>query len=167
MSVHSVRKFLAPWGKSEDILEFEESSATVELAALRLSVEPARIAKTIAFYNTKSSSSNSDSLDSAILVIAAGDKRIDNAKFKSAFGIKSKMLSADDVLRLTGHAVGGVCPFDNPPESKVYADISIKEFDTVFPACGSSNSAIEMTISEIYQISHALGWVDVCKERLM
>jgi len=172
MSVHSVREFLAPWGKSEDILEFEESSATVELAALRLSVEPARIAKTIAFYNTKSSGSTSDNTDSdgsnsAILVIAAGDRRIDNAKFKSAFGIKSKMLSADDVLRLTGHAVGGVCPFDNPPEAKVYADISIKEFDTVFPACGSSNSAIEMTISEIYQISHALSWVDVCKERLM
>jgi len=163
MSVHSVRKFLAPWGKSEDILEFEESSATVELAALRLSVEPARIAKTIAFYN----SPDSDGSNSAILVIAAGDRRIDNAKFKSAFGIKSKMLSADDVLRLTGHAVGGVCPFDNPPQSKVYADISIKEFDTVFPACGSSNSAIEMTISEIYQISHALGWVDVCKERLL
>ncbi len=157
MSVHSVRKYLAPWGKSEDILEFEESSATVELAALRLSVEPARIAKTISFY---------EGSDSAILVIAAGDMRIDNAKFKAAFGIKSKMLSADDVLRLTGHAVGGVCPFDNPPEAKVYADISLKKFDTVFPACGSSNSAIEMTIDEIYQISGACGWVDVCKERL-
>lgn len=157
MSVHSVRKYLAPWGKSEDILEFEESSATVELAALRLSVEPARIAKTISFY---------EGSDSAILVIAAGDMRIDNARFKAAFGIKSKMLSAEDVLRLTGHAVGGVCPFDNPPEAKVYADISLKKFDTVFPACGSSNSAIEMTIDEIYQISGARGWVDVCKERL-
>lgn len=155
MSIHSVRKYLAPWGKSEDILEFVESSATVELAALRLSVEPARIAKTISFYF---------GTDFAILVITAGDKRIDNAKFKSAFGIKPKMLSADDVLRFTGHAVGGVCPFDNPPEAKVYADLSLKRFSTVFPACGNSNSAIELTCDELYSISGALGWVDVCKE---
>jgi len=155
MSVNSVRKYLAKWQKDQDVREFEESSATVELAALRLSVEPARIAKTISFY---------EGLDSAILVIASGDKKIDNAKYKSAFGMKAKMLSPDDVLRLTGHAVGGVCPFDNPAEAKVYADLSLKRFDTIFPACGSCNSVIELTCGELFSISGALGWVDVCKE---
>lgn len=153
MAIDKVKKYLRRWGKDSDILEFDTSSATVELAAEVLGVTPSRIAKTLSF----------KAEDGAILVVAAGDARIDNAKFKAEFGIKAKMLSAEEVLEFTGHAVGGVCPFALTQELPVYSDISMQRFTTVFPACGSSNSAIELTCEELEQISGSRRWVDVCK----
>ena len=153
MAIAQVKEYLRRWGKDGDILEFDTSSATVELAAEVLGVAPSRIAKTLSFRSE----------EGAMLVIAAGDARIDNAKFKSEFGIKAKMLSADEVLEFTGHAVGGVCPFALPTELPVYSDISMQRFTTVYPACGSSNSAIELTCDELEQFSGSRRWVDVCK----
>ena len=135
------------------IHEFDSSSATVALAAEALGTEPARIAKTLSFVNG----------DTCILIVAAGDAKIDNRKFKDFFGRKATMLAPDEVLRLTGHAVGGVCPFAVNPGVKIYLDASLRRFETVFPACGSSNSAIELTISELEQYSRFDAWVDVCK----
>ena len=156
MSIENVRRFFAQFERQDDILEFNTSSATVALAAEALGVIPARNAKTISFYGKE---------EQAILIVAAGDVKIDNSKFKQQFGLKAKMLSADDVLRCTGHEVGGVCPFALPQENLplVYTDVSLKRFETVFPACGSSNSAIELTNEELYQFAHAQSWVDVCK----
>lgn len=154
MSIEKVREYLGEYGKSDLIREFETSSATVELAAEALDVEAARIAKSLTFKNG----------EECILIVAAGDGRIDNRKFKDEFGLKAKMLNADEVFEFTGHKVGGVCPFAlNFNKVKVYCDISMKRFETVFPACGSSNSAIGLTIDEIFTISKALKWVDVCK----
>ena len=130
------------------------SSATVELAAAALSCEPARIAKTLSFKVE----------DHAVLVVAAGDARIDNKKYKAQFAAKAKMLSPDEVQTMVGHAVGGVCPFAVKEDVKVYLDVSLKRFETVFPACGSSNSAIELTIPEMEEYSGYPEWVDVCKE---
>ena len=155
MSVETVKNYLNKWGRGGDVLEFEESSATVELAAERLGVEPGRIAKTLCFKKD----------EGCVLIIASGDVRIDNSKFKAEFGCKATMLPPDDVLRLTGHAVGGVCPFALPAGSLVYADASLKNYDTVFPACGSSNSAIEMRIDELFEYVKIQGWVDVGKEK--
>lgn len=135
------------------VQEFEVSSATVELAAQALGCEPARIAKSLTFLLN----------DAALMVVAAGDARIDNAKFKARFAAKAKMLTPEQVLALVGHAVGGVCPFAVNAGVQIYLDESLKRFETVYPACGSSSSAIEMTIGELVQCSHALGWVDVCK----
>ena len=134
-------------------MEFDVSSATVELAAQALNCEPQRIAKTLSFL-----------VDGhAVLIVAAGDARIDNHKYKEQFGKKAKMLSTDEVVELVGHAVGGVCSFAVKEGAEVYLDASLKRFETVFPACGSSNSAIELTIPELEKYSGFLQWVDVCK----
>ena len=156
MSVEIVKKYFADNNIDKKILEFPISSATVELAAQAVGVEPARIAKTLSFYTKEK--------DGAILIVTAGDMKIDNSKFKHFFGMKAKMLSAEDVERLTGHAIGGVCPFGNPEHTTVYLDVSMKRFDTVFPAAGSSNSAVELTCDELEQFSGSKEWIDVCKE---
>lgn len=153
MSVETVRTYLNVFGRGGDILEFSESSATVELAAKAVGVEPARIAKTLSFENG----------EGCLLIVAAGDRKIDNAKFKAAFHMKAKMLSPDRALALTGHAVGGVCPFALPEGVPVYLDESLRRFSTVFPACGSSNSAIELTCEDLAACSRCSSWVDVTK----
>jgi len=136
------------------VLEFPVSSATVELAAQAVGVIPARICKTLSF----------KSPEGCILIETAGDAKIDNSKFKQQFGFKASMLAPEEVLEFTGHEIGGVCAFaiDNSGV-KVYTDVSMKRFDTVFPACGSSNSAIELTCDELHNISKAIEWIDVCK----
>ncbi len=154
MSIEKVREYLKKYGKENDILEFSESSATVELAAKAAGVIPARIVKTLSF--------KSD--DGCILVCAAGDTKIDNKKFKDFFSIKAKMLTPEEVVEFTGHAIGGVCPFGiENPQVNVFCDDSIKRFETVFPAAGSSNSAIELSPDELYLISNSKSWIDVCK----
>ena len=155
MSVEIVRNYFKEHDINKKILEFPVSSATVELAAEAVGTEPARIAKTLSFYTKEK--------DAAILIVTAGDMKIDNSKFKQFFGMKAKMLAPEDVEPLTGHAIGGVCPFGNPASVKVYLDISMKRFETVFPAAGSGNSAVEMTCEELEQASGALEWIDVCK----
>ncbi len=154
MSIERVKAYFGKYGMEERIQEFDMSSATVELAAAALHCEPQRIAKTLSFM-----------VDGhGVLVVAAGDARIDNHKYKEQFGTKAKMLSPKEAESLVGHAVGGVCPFAVNGGVDVYLDISLKRFDTVFPACGSSNSAIELTIPELEEHSGHRGWVDVCKE---
>jgi len=153
MSIEKGREFFRAQGIEYRVQEFSVSSATVELAAEALGVLAARIAKTLSF----------KSGDNCILVVAAGDARIENHKFKDNFGIKAKMLTADEVLELVGHAVGGVCPFGANDGVPVYIDKSVLRFKTVFPAVGSSNSAIELTPDELYKYSSALEWVDVCR----
>ena len=155
MSIEKVRNYFQTLGIAERIMEFDVSSATVELAAQAVGVEGARICKTLSF---------KDGEDGCILIQTAGDTKIDNRKFKDTFGFKAKMLTADEVLAFTGHAVGGVCAFAiENPKVKIYCDDSMKRFETVFPACGSDNSAIELTCEELYQYSKAIGWIDVCK----
>ncbi len=153
MAIEKVRAFFRQYGLEERIQEFDVSSATVELAAQALRCEPCRIAKSLSFLVD----------GKAILVVAAGDARIDNAKFKAKFQTKAKMLSPADAESLIGHAVGGVCPFAVNEGVKVYLDESLKRFATVFPACGSSNSAIELSLPELEQYSAFVEWVDVCK----
>ncbi len=153
MSIERVKAYFRAYGLEENIQEFEVSSATVQLAAEALHCEPQRIAKTLSFMIN----------GNAVLVVMAGDAKIDNAKYKAQFGLKAKMLSPEEVERMVGHAVGGVCPFAVNKDVKVYLDISLKRFETVFPACGSSNSAIELTIPELQQYSRPVDWVDVCK----
>lgn len=153
MSVDTVRKYLDGFGVGDRILEFSTSSATVELAAAVLGVIPARIAKTLSFRTP----------DGALLVVAAGDAKVDNRKFKETFGIKAKMLSAEDELSLVGHPVGGVCPFAVNPGVPIFLDESLRRFETVYPAAGSANSAIELTCDEIAEFSGADRWVDCCK----
>lgn len=151
MSVEKVRTYLARFGVAERIREFEVSSATVELAALAVGVEPARIAKTLSLRDNQN----------CMLIVTAGDKRIDNSKFKARFGFKARMLTPDEAVALTGHAVGGVCPFALPEGVKVYLDESLRRFETVFPAVGSARSAIELTCAELEACSGGT-WVDVC-----
>ncbi len=153
MSIDTAREHLARFGRDADVIETAQSSATVELAALALGVEPQRIAKTLSLRGAEP--------ETAILVVVAGDARLDNAGFKQAFGIKPRMLAGDDIERLTGHAPGGVCPFGNPPTATVYLDTSLRRFDTVFPACGNAASAIELTCADLERISGAAGWVTV------
>ena len=153
MSIEKVRAYFAPLGREGDILEFPVSSATVELSAQAVGVIPARIAKTLSFLID----------ERCILIVAAGDARIDNSKFKHLFHTKAKMPTQEQVAALTGHAVGGVCPFANPAGVDTYLDVSLKRFNTVFPAAGSSNSAIELTCEELERYSNAAGWIDVCK----
>lgn len=154
MSIEKVREYFKQFNKENDIIETVQSSATVELAALALGVAPARIAKTMSFKTH----------DSCILIVTAGDARIDNKKFKTHFGIKAKMLTPEEVLEYIGHAIGGVCPFGIKNSSvKVYCDISLKRFKTIFPACGSANSAIELTCDELEKYSQCSAWIDVCK----
>ena len=153
MSIEKGRAWLRQFGLENRVQEFDVSSATVDLAAQALGVEGARIAKTLSFQHG----------DGCILILAAGDARIDNHKFKARFGMKAKMLAAEDVLRLVGHPVGGVCPFGCNEGVTVYLDESLKRFETVFPAVGSANSAVELNLDELYACSRALDWVDVCK----
>ena len=154
MSIASVKEYFKTRGMEQRVWEFDTSSATVELAAETLDVRPARIAKTLSFALG----------EGCALVVAAGDARIDNPKFKEQFKTKARMLAFDEVERLTGSAVGGVCPFALPEGVPVYLDESLKRFSTVFPACGSGNSAIELTCDELFRFSGAAGWVDVCKD---
>ena len=154
MSIETVRAYFKTCGREGDVLEFPVSSATVELAAQALGVIPARIAKTLSFLVE----------DRCILILAAGDAKIDNKKYEAQFHTKAKMLLAGQVEPLTGHAVGGVCPFANPEGTTAYLDVSLKRFDTVFPAAGSPNSAIELSCAELEAFSHSAGWVDVCKD---
>lgn len=153
MSIQRAREHLKKFGLEDKILEFQVSSATVQLAAQALCCAPERIAKTLSFQDG----------EGCLLVVAAGDAKIDNRKFKDEFGCKAKMLGPEDVERLTGHAVGGVCPFGVGEQVKVYLDSSLKRFETVFPACGTGNSAIELSIPQLEQCSGAKKWVDVCK----
>ena len=153
MSIEKVRAFLAPFGKADIIREFSVSSATVELAALAVGVEGARICKTLAFQHKEGG---------CILICAAGDGKVSNKAFKEFFGFKAKMMAHDQTAEMTGHAVGGVCPFALPDSVQVYCDESLLRFETVFPAAGSSNSAVEMTPQELYDISGARAWVRVC-----
>lgn len=153
MSVETASACLARYGRQQDILFFDRSSATVELAAQALHTEGCRIAKTLSFL-TK---------EGPILVVTAGDARIDNARYKARFGQRAKMLTPDQVVEWTTHPVGGVCPFGVPENVTVYLDESLRRFETVYPACGSGNSAICLTCDELYTYGGATGWVDVCK----
>ena len=153
MAIEKVKAYFREYGMEERIQEFDESSATVELAAKALHCEPQRIAKTLSFMLE----------NEVVLIVTAGDAKIDNPRYKAKFGKKAKMLQMDEVETLVGHAVGGVCPFAVNEGVIVYLDISLKRFDTVFPACGSSNSAIELTIPELEKYSGYTEWVDVCK----
>ncbi len=153
MSIERVRAYLQTKGMADRIQEFDVSSATVELAAQALGVEGKRIAKTLSFKLG----------DRVLLVVAAGDAKVDNGRYKAAFGGKAKMLTADEAVTLVGHAVGGVCPFAVNDGVEVYLDESLKRFATVYPAAGSANSAIELTCAELEDLSGAKAWVDVCK----
>ena len=154
MAIEPVKAYFKTLGMEEKVMELDTSSATVELAANALGVVPGRIAKTLSFKTD----------ENAILVVTAGEAKIDNSKFKQAFGTKAKMLTPDEVIEKVGHAVGGVCPFAINENVPVYLDISMKRFDTIFPACGSSNSAIELTCGELFEYAKAIDWVDVCKD---
>ena len=154
MSIEKVREYFKGFDMEDKVLEFEVSSATVQLAAIALGTEEARIAKTMSFKKD----------EGCILVITAGDVKIDNAKYRHTFGLKAKMLTAEEVVEFVGHAIGGVCPFAvNEGVIGIYIDESVKRFNTVFPACGSSNSAIELTPEELFKYANADAWVDVCK----
>ena len=153
MAIEKVKEYFDQFGIADRVQELEMSSATVELAAQALNCEPCRIAKTLSFM-----------VDGrAILIVMAGDAKIDNSGYKAQFGTKAKMLTPDEAETLIGHAVGGVCPFGINEGVKVYLDTSLKRFETVFPACGSRNSAIELSIAELEKYSHYSEWVDVCK----
>lgn len=153
MSIEKGRAYFRQFGMEDRVREFDVSSATVELAALALGVDGARIAKTLSFKKD----------DSCILILAAGDARIDNHKFKDKFHMKAKMFAPEEVLSIVGHPVGGVCPFGINDGIDVYLDESLKRFETVFPAVGSANSAIELNLDELYKYSNAIEWIDVCK----
>ncbi|NLG89371.1 MAG: YbaK/EbsC family protein [Clostridiaceae bacterium] len=154
MSIEKVREYFSQWGIEDRIRELDVSSATVELAAIALNCEPKRIAKTLSF-----------KLDGrCILIVAAGDAKIDNPKYKQKFGAKAKMLTPEENIEMVGHAIGGICPFAVKENVEVYLDESLKRFETVFPACGSSNSVIELTIKELEEYSNYRKWVDVCKD---
>lgn len=153
MAIEKVKAYLSKFGIESRIIELKESSATVELAAAALNCEPARIAKTISLHLK----------DRVIVVVTAGDTKIDNKKFRDTFGEKPTMLAFEEVEPLVGHAVGGVCPFALNKNVEVYLDVSMKRFETVFPAAGSSNSAIELTLEELEEYSQYKEWVDVCK----
>ena len=153
MSIEIVRKYFRGYGMEDRILEFDVSSATVELAAQAVGCEPARIAKTLSFKVE----------DQPILIVAAGDAKIDNPKYNAKFHKKAQMLKPEEVTEFIGHAVGGVCPFGVPDSVDVYLDESLRRFKTVFPAAGSANSAIELSMEELEKYSHAREWIDVCK----
>ncbi len=153
MSIERVRAYFRQQGIEERIMEFDVSSATVELAAQALGCEPCRIAKTLSFMTA----------EGPLLVVCAGDAKIDNPRYKARFGVKAKMLTPEEAVELIGHAVGGVCPFAVNEGVTVCLDESLRRFETVYPACGSSNSAIEMTMAELERYSGCVAWVDVCK----
>lgn len=155
MSLETAKQHLRKWNKDNDIIILDQSSATVELAADALGVTGSEIAKSVSFY---------DKNGGIILIVICGTARIDGRKFKDEFGIKAKMLSSEDVEPLTGHPVGGVCPFGVKPEVKVYLDDSLRRFEWVYPACGSVNSAIKLSLTELEQSSEYIRWVNVSKE---
>ncbi|MDR2782789.1 MAG: YbaK/EbsC family protein [Treponema sp.] len=154
MSIETVRAYLARWNRDKDITENPASTATVAEAAAVLGVIPARIAKSISLKNGD---------EKAMLIVIAGDMKLDNRKYKERFGFKARMLSPDEALNMTGHAVGGICPFALPDTVDVYLDVSLKRFETIFPACGNNNSEIELTPGELDEYSQNKEWVDVCK----
>lgn len=153
MAINKVKEYFKKYKKEDQILEFDVSSATVELAAKALNCEPAHIAKSLSF----------DVNGDTVLIITAGDVKIDNAKYRLEFHTKAKMLKFDEVESRVGHAVGGVCPFAINNNVKVYLDNSLKQFEYVYPACGSSNSAIKLTIPELEKYSNYIKWIDVTK----
>ncbi|WP_416326199.1 YbaK/EbsC family protein [[Eubacterium] hominis] len=153
MAIELVREYLKQYGRSQDIIELEQSSATVELAAQALDTQPERIAKTLSFMGS----------DGAMVIVCAGDCKVDNHKFKETFGVKAKMLKPEEVESYTNHTIGGVCPFAIPQQTKIYLDESMKRFDYVYPACGSANSAIKLSIDELEQLIPYQAWVNVCK----
>ncbi|WP_285768638.1 YbaK/EbsC family protein [Peribacillus sp. SI8-4] len=155
MSIESVKQHFGKWNREGEVMEFATSSATVYEAADTIGVIPARIAKTLSFRGEG---------DKAILVVAAGDAKVDNKKFRQSFGFKPRMLSPDEVLEQTGHAIGGVCPFGLANDLDVFLDVSMKRFESVYPACGSTNSAIKLTLSQLSEYSGSKDWVDVCKD---
>ncbi|NLM06079.1 MAG: YbaK/EbsC family protein [Tissierellia bacterium] len=154
MSIEKVREYFKQFGMEDRVMESEESSATVPLAAKALGVEEGRIAKTLSFHVN----------EDVVLVVLAGDVKIDNKKYKATFNTKAKMIGPDEVLPLVGHDIGGVCPFGVNEGVKVYMDESLKKYETVFPAAGSTNSMIELTIDDLYKYSKAIEWVDISKE---
>ena len=155
MAIEQAREYLKQFGREEDILEFPVSSATVELAAKALGCEEARIAKTLSFLVE----------EKPILVVTAGDCKVDNKKYKEYFHVKAKMLTPEQVEEWIGHSIGGVCPFGIHKGVAVYLDESLRRFSTVFPACGSPNSAIEVTCEQLEAYAHPVAWVDVCKRK--
>ena len=155
MAIEKVKEYLKKWNLEDRVQEFDVSSATVDLAAQALGVKSERIAKTLALATKEGD----------IVIVTAGDVKIDNPKFKAYFHQKAKMLSPEETLRATGHAIGGVCPFALPPQTKVYLDVSLKRFETIFPACGSANSAIELTPDMLETCSGECEWIDVTKPK--
>ena len=153
MSIDRLKQYFEKFNMADRIQEFEVSSATVELAALALNCEGCRIAKSLTFKVA----------DQPIMIVVAGDAKVDNAKYKAQFATKAKMLTAEEAVEMIGHAVGGVCPFAVNEGVTIYLDESLKRFETVFPACGSSNSAIGLTIEELEKYSGYTAWVNVCK----
>ena len=153
MAIEKVREYFRQFGMEDRVREFDVSSATVELAAAALGCEPCRIAKTLSFMTE----------EGPVLIVAAGDAKIDNTKYKAQFHTKAKMLTPDEAVELVGHAVGGVCPFAINDGVKVYLDESLRRFETVFPAAGSGSSAIELTLAELENYSNSTAWIDVCK----
>lgn len=154
MSIERAKSYLEKYGLSDDVMEFEVSSATVSEAAKAINCEESEIAKTLSFIVE----------DAPILIVASGDSKIDNGKFKAEFHTKAKMIAFEEVEALIGHAVGGVCPFGVNEGVKIYLDVSLKEFETIYPACGSSNSAIRLTPGKLEEITDFIKWVDVCKK---
>lgn len=153
MAIEAVKEYLKQYGMEDRILEFQVSSATVELAAEALHTEGKRIAKSLTFLAG----------EQPVMIVTAGDAKIDNPKYKAQFGCKAKMMTPEEVEALVGHTIGGVCPFGIREGVTVYLDVSLKRFTTVYPACGSSNSAIELNLEELERLSRAEGWIDVCK----
>ena len=153
MSIEKAKEYLKQFNKDKDVIELQDSTATVELAAKALGVIPARIAKTLSFKTD----------EGCVLIVTAGDTKIDNKKYKNYFGTKAKMLTPDEVVEYIGHAIGGVCPFGVKENVRIYCDVSLQRFATVFPACGSANSAIELTCDELFNIAKAQAWIDICK----
>lgn len=158
MSLATARAYLSTFGRDGDIRVPEAGTGTVEQAAAALGTQPRRIAKTIGLYSDPKKPPRH-----AVLVVAAGDARISNSKFKHRFGFKPHMIAAPDVQPLTGHPIGGVCPFANPEGATVYLDNSLRRFETVWPACGSAHSAIELTLADLERLGSSRGWVDVCQ----
>lgn len=152
MAFEKAKAYLEEKGYGDRVMVFDVSSATVELAAAAVGTEPERIAKSLTFMLP----------DGPVMILCAGDAKIANPKYKAAFGTKAKMLSFDEVASLVGHEVGGVCPFGCEPGVRVYLDESLKRFDTVYPACGSGNSAVRLSIPELEELSGYTAWIDVC-----
>ena len=153
MSIEKVRAYFKPLGIEDRIREFDVSSATVELAAVAVGVEGARIAKSLSFKVE----------DKPIIIVVAGDAKVDNSRYKAQFHTKAKMLTHEEAHELIGHDVGGVCPFALPEDVKVYLDVSLKRFDIVYPAAGNAASAVRLTCDELSELSNSAGWIDVCK----